>query len=96
MYLYKAVIHKIPTEVIGLTSSEIVEHQNNRGDFEANFKSSAVKVDDLILAETTFVINKTYIQFKTLIDGALRVWPDVKFTEDDVRYILNLITTSPI
>lgn len=96
MYLYRAIIQKVPNEVVGLTSSEITAHQNDKVDFEANFKSSAVKVDDLVLAETTFVISKTYTQFKALIDGALRVWSDVKYTEDDVRYILNLITTNPI
>lgn len=92
MYLYKAIIHKIPDEVVGLTGSEIVQHQNDKTDFEENFKVTAVKADDVVLAETTFVIGRTYVQFKSLIDGTLRTWSDVKYTEDNSRYTLHLLT----
>ena len=96
MYLYKAIVYKIPNDVAGITASEVIAHQTDKIDFEANFKSTAIKVDELVLAETTFVISKTYTQFKTLIDGVLRVWSDAKYTEDSTRYILNVLTTSPI
>lgn len=92
MYLYKAIIHKIPDEVVGLTGSEIVQYQNDKTDFEANFKVTAVKADDVVLAETTFIIGRTYVQFKSLIDGTLRTWADVKYTEDSSRYTLHLLT----
>lgn len=96
MYLYKAIIYKVPDEVIGLSGSEITQHQSDKTDFEANFKATAVMTDEVVLAETTFVIGKTYVQFKSLIDGALRTWTDVKYTEDSSRYILHLLTGGSI
>ncbi|MBI2034264.1 MAG: hypothetical protein HYT11_00855 [Candidatus Levybacteria bacterium] len=92
MYLYKTIIYKIPDEVVGLTDSEIVQHQGDKIDFEANFKVTAVKADEVVLAETTFVIGKTYVEFKNLIDGTLRTWADVKYTEDNSRFTLHLLT----
>lgn len=96
MYLYKAIIYKVPGEVVGFSPSEITEHQNDRIDFETNFRVSAVKTDGIVLAETTFVISKTYVSFKSLIDGTLRTWLDVKYIEDNSRYILHLLTGSSI
>lgn len=94
MYLYKTIIYKIPNEVIGLSGEEIIQHGEDKTDFEANFKSSAVRTDRIVIAETTFEINKTYQEFKSLTN--VLTWGDVKYIEIDGYYSLYLLTDTPI
>ena len=93
-YLYRTKIYtnKPFVEALSLNGAE----DSNRIDFETNFKSQAVKVNDISVAENTFTIEKTYTDFKTLIDGVSLRWSDVKYFEDSIKYVLNLITTNPL
>lgn len=94
MYLYKTIIYKVPDEVIGLSGAEIIQHGEDKIDFETNFKSSAVKTDRIVIAETTFEINRTYQEFKSLIH--VLSWADVKYIEIDGYYSLYLLNDTPI
>ena len=86
MYLYKAVIYKQPA-TLGVPANT---HTADKLDFETNFKTQAAEVTEVLLAETTFVIDKTYTQFKALIVTPV-TWSDVKYTDDLQKYILSLL-----
>lgn len=68
----------------------------NKTDYETNYKSLTVKVTDIVVAETAFIVEKTYTAFKALIDGSTIKWTDVKEKESDIAYELHLITDSPL
>lgn len=87
-YLHKSALFKITDNVANIDAA-----QNNadKVDFETNFKSQAKNIDSLIIAETTFEVNKTYAQFKAIIDGVTITWADVKYTETDGGYRLYLL-----
>ena len=95
MYLYKTMIFKDTSKVIGLTAAEVTQNGADKSDFETNFKATAVPVDQIAIAETTFEIVKTYTQFKALIDGVLITWADVKYLGNGT-YVLNLATENPL
>lgn len=86
-YIYKTQLYKLTTAVIGKPAS----NDTDLADFEANFKATAKKVDQIVLAETTIVLFKTYTDFKTLIDGTVILWADVKYIENGM-YELNLLS----
>ncbi len=86
-YLHKSMLFKSNTNVIGVS----VTNNADRTDFETNFKSLSKKIDSLIIAETTFEVEKTYAQLKTLVDGTTITWPDIKYIETDEGYILYLL-----
>lgn len=90
MYLYKTIIYKNTDNVGGLTLAERTQMALNKTDFETNHKATAIKVDEIILAETTFEIEKTYAQFEALLTGDL-TWADVKYKEIDNIYVINLL-----
>lgn len=74
-----------------VASIDIAQNNADKTDFETNFKSQAKQVDSLIIAETTFEVNKTYAQFKAIIDGVTITWADVKYTETEGGYRLYLL-----
>lgn len=86
MYLYKTYLFKSGANVIG----KPVDNDTNRTDWENNHKSSAVKVDEVQVATTTFVIDKSYADFEALIADPV-TWADVKYVETDKHYELNLL-----
>jgi hypothetical protein len=90
-YLYKTRIWKDTTNVIGVDPA--VEAAN-KTDFETNYKSSAIGVSSIEIAETTFITDLTYTEFKAKITGDI-TWGDVKYSENS-RYDLYIITNSPI
>ena len=92
MYQYKAIIYKNPAQ-LGVADNS---HAADKADFEANYKSLATKVTSVILAETTFEIDKTYAQFKALIDGTAYTWADVRYVDDNAKYGMVLLTDNPI
>lgn len=92
-YLYRARIWTDTTNVLGVDPS--VEAAN-KIDFEANYKASTVAVTDLEVMGTTFLIEKTYANFKPLIDGTNIKWTDIKCETAAIYYDLYLITTEPI
>jgi len=76
MYLYKTIISKSQNG----TQEELDSFSADKTDFETNYKSQAVKVDEVILAETTYLNDLSY----------------VKYVEDNVKYVLNLLSDNPI
>lgn len=87
-YLHKSALFKVTDNV---ASIDIAQNNADKTDFETNFKSQAKQVDSLIIAETTFEVNKTYAQFKAIIDGVTITWADVKYTETEGGYRLYLL-----
>ncbi len=87
-YLHKSAIFKVTNNVIGI---DITQNDADKADFEANFKALAKRIDSLIIAETTFEVEKTYAQLKTLVDGATITWADIKYIETDEGYKLYLL-----
>ncbi len=87
-YLHKSALFKVTDNV---ASIDIAQNDADKTDFETNFKSQAKQVDSLIIAETTFEVNKTYAQFKAIIDGVTIAWADVKYTETEGGYRLYLL-----
>lgn len=77
MYLYHTTLYKTTTNVVGAPA----DNATNLSDFETNYKSSAVKVSDVSIAETTFRVENTYSAFKALVASPL-TWADVKYTDD--------------
>jgi hypothetical protein len=92
MYIYKSTIFKTTDNVYGIN---VTQNNADKADFEANFKASAVPVDQIDIAETAFIVIKTYTDFKALINGTTILWSDVKYLEDGV-YELNLISETEL
>lgn len=93
MYLYKARIITNTNEYT-MTQAEKDEQAANDLDFD-NYIAQCLEVDDVIVADTTFQIYKTYPAFKALITGNI-TWADVKYTDAGNQHKLFLITNNPI
>lgn len=90
-YLYKTILEKSPN---GL-QEEIDAKNADKIDFETNGKPTARKVDDVFLAQTTFISDLSYSNFKAKIVAPI-TWSDVKYKEDRIKYELNLLTDNPL
>lgn len=92
MYLYHTTIYKETSSIHGLNVS-----QNNadKADFEDNHKASAIVVDSVDIAETTFTIQDDYTTFSGRITTPI-VWSDVKYIEEQGRYVLYLESTTAL
>lgn len=88
-YLYK---HRIMTDLTNCFGFNASQEASDKSDFDTNYKSSTIKVDDLELLDTVFIIEKSYADFKTLIDGTTITWGDVKREDGWNFYDLYLIT----
>ena len=91
-YLYKTFIYTDTTNVVGLDETENAAHL---ADYEGNHQADTIKVDDIQIAETTFVTDMEYDDFHDLIVTPFD-WGDVRELEKDNNYQLYLITTSPL
>ena len=86
MYLYRATIWRDPV-ALNLSAAEITKHQNDKADFDVNYKGITKKVVAIHLGELVFEIEKIYQEFKTqIINGIDRTWADAKYQEKDDRY----------
>lgn len=94
MYLYRAKILKNTDEYI-MSQAEKNQHASDRTDFETNFKAQTIPVGDVIIAETTFVADLTYIQFKAKIVSPV-LWSDVKYIDGTLQYILHVASQNPL
>jgi hypothetical protein len=92
-YLYHTYIFHNTTNVIGVDPAT---EAANVTDFETNYKTPAVKIDDISIQSTTFESIKTYTQFKALVDGVILTWGDVKYAKEDKAYDIYLLTDSPL
>lgn len=91
-YLYKTTIFKTTDDVIGFSPS----NDTDKEDFENNHKSQAQPVNEITLAETTYEVEKSYEDFKSLIDEMVKTWSDVIYKENDKKYDLNLLINSSV
>lgn len=92
-YIYDCIILKDPTDVSGFN---LVVESAAKTDYEANFQSQTVKVNELVVAANSFEIDKTWTQFKNLVDGVNIQWSDVREKATSKLYELHLITNSPL
>ena len=92
MYLYRTILYKQPA-ALGLPNNS---HAADIADFEASYKAQATRVNEMVLAETTFVVDLSYSAFKEKVDGITVTWADIKYTEDGAKYWLNVLTSNPI
>jgi len=81
------------TDCYGFNNSQELA---NKTDFDTNYKSGCVQVNDLENMETTFTVLLTYTEFKVKIDGTNIKWTDVKLEIDTNHYDLYLLTTESI
>jgi len=88
-YLYKTVLWKDTSKVTGIN---VAQNDSDKSDFENNNKSTAKLITSVTLATTTYIHENSYTDFDTLIDGVEITWADVKYTENDLKYELNLIS----
>lgn len=91
-YLYRAVIYKSTTKVINPDPN----NEANMTDFEANYKGTAMAITGMDILDTTFISDILYSVFKTKIDGVIITWANVKYIENDICYIINLINPNPL
>lgn len=91
MYLYKTVTYHDTTNVVTVPANNTADNT----DFVNNRKASAVKVDDMVLSETTFVTDLSYTAFKTLVTNNT-TWASVKYIFGPKAYQMFLISSSPL
>lgn len=91
MYLYKTVTYHDTTGVVTVPAN----NASDNSDFVANYKASAVKVDELAISETTFITELTYAAFKTLVTNNT-TWASVKYVAGAKAYQMYLISSSPL
>lgn len=91
MYLYKTMI------LIDTSGYTITEYDNNKYisdsiDFENNYKSVVIEVTDIITTELTFLIYKSYDEFKQMIEDNNLEWNSINTIITEDRYILYFIS----
>jgi len=91
-YLYHTYVYHDTTNVLGVNP---ITEAANTTDFETNYKSLCVKIDDITPGSTMFDIIKTYTEFKALISTPI-AWSDVKYADEGKNYDLYLLTDQPI
>jgi len=93
IYLYK---HRMMTDLTNCYGFDNTQENADKTDFEANYKASTLAVDDLELQENVSIIDKTYSEFKVLVDGSVITWADVKLEIGTNFYDLYLVTDNPV
>jgi len=92
-YLYKAVIYKEPDKIGNM---DVTAETANRDDFVNNYLSQTLHVDDLELMSNVFLIEKTYADFKTLVDGSTVTWTNVRVEDGSWFYDLYILSENPL
>ena len=90
-YLYETTICFNTEDVIGIDPEQ---EAIKTADFEANYKSQCYPVTDVEVLNTYFKSDKTYLEFKALVDGENIAWSDVKMITGEKDY--RLIILSPV
>ena len=91
MYLYKTVTYHDTTNVATVP----VDNTTDNSDFVANRKASAIAVDSIEMAETTFSTELSYTDFKTKVT-TYATWGSVKYITGPKSYQMFLVSTSPL
>jgi len=94
-YLYRTFVVTDDTNYHGLSAAEKTQHATDKTDYETNFQSLVLEINEILLAETTIVIEKDYTAFKALIVSPI-VWGDVDVITEDTRYDMHLLSGSPL
>jgi len=87
MYIYKNTIYKTNAIVIGL---DVAQNTADRIDFETNHKGESLAINNLVISETAFEVDKSYIDFVSLIISPI-LWSDVKYIETQETYKIYLV-----
>lgn len=90
-YLYNTVLYTDSTNVAGVPA----DNDTNVADFNTNHAADVHEVDDVTLATTTFIFDKTYSDFEDLISDPV-TWEDVKCYTLDNRHILYIISNTEL
>jgi hypothetical protein len=93
MYIYKTTIYKPARRNIVDDDIRSI-NQASQDDFEANYKASAVLITSVVMAETTFITELAYADFKAKIVSPI-TWADVKYIDNN-DYVLYLASEVPI
>lgn len=91
MYIYTTTLYKDTTYVVNASAS----NDTDLSDFTTNHKASALAVTEVQVAETSFIIQKTYSDFDALVVSP-RSWADVKYLETERSYKLYLISDNAL
>ena len=91
MYLYKTILFRDTTNVIDSPATNPVDLL----DFDTNHKASCLFINQLEIAETTVLIEKTYTQLNALIANPI-LWSDIKYKSNSQKYELFLLSENPL
>ncbi len=76
------------------------QDSTNRIDFETYYKETSKEFSDLLINDTSFILELEYTNFKALIDGTIIKWEDVRYissiTNGNIMYELYLISNSAL
>lgn len=90
-YLYNTVLYNDTTNVADVPA----DNDANSTDFETNHSADVLVVDNVTLAATTFIFDRTYSDFEALIVDPIE-WADVKRYPLDNRCILYIISNTEL
>lgn len=69
-------------------------------EFETDYKATAMEFSYITINDVAFTLELDYTNFKTLIDGIIITWEDIRYiikiTNDLTRYELYLVTSNPL
>ena len=94
-YLYKMEIFKSASGLGGWTQAQVDQNNSDRSDFEANFKSSAIKISGIFLGQTVFITELSYADFKAKIASPI-TWGEVRYVDGNSSYMLNILSDNPL
>ena len=90
-YLYNTVLYNDTTNVANVPE----DNDANSTDFDTNHSADVPVVDNVTIATTTFIFDKTYSEFEALIADPIE-WTDVKRYPLDNRCILYIISNTEL
>lgn len=87
MYLYRTSVYKNVSEIVDPPPDNAAKLT----DWLTHI-ATAKKVDNILIMETTYIINEDYNVFKLHIDGTIITWANVRYMETATGYIIFFIT----
>lgn len=91
-YIYKTILYTDTSGVVGLDTTQ---NAADLSDFQTNHQASTIDIDSLSVAETAFLIDKSYTDFDSLVVGDYD-WTDVREVARLNQIELYLVTSSPL
>jgi hypothetical protein len=88
LYNYRTILYVDTANVIGLDTTQNALDVAN---YVNNYRADTDKLDEILMAETAFLIDLSYTDFKTKVVDPI-AWTDVKEIHRQGRYELNLIS----